>query len=48
MNGTTKLQYRRVAASLFARGMRKGDVFAIMTPNSPEFVIAFFGVLAGG
>lgn len=30
------------------RGMRKGDVFALMLPNVPEFATAFYGVLAGG
>ena len=38
----------RVAANLSARGMRKGDVFAIMTPNLPEFAVAFLGVLSAG
>jgi len=38
----------RAAASLYARGFRKGDVFALMTPNSLEFAIAFFGVLEAG
>ncbi|HMD06339.1 MAG TPA: AMP-binding protein [Candidatus Acidoferrum sp.] len=38
----------RVAGALAARGMRKGDVFALMLPNVPEFATAFFGVLAAG
>lgn len=38
----------RVAANLTSRGMRKGNVFAIMTPNLPEFAIAFLGVLSAG
>lgn len=38
----------RVAANLSARGMRKGDVFAIMTPNLPEFAVTFLGVLSAG
>jgi len=38
----------RVAANLSVRGMRKGDVFAIMTPNLPEFAVAFLGVLSAG
>jgi acyl-CoA synthetase (AMP-forming)/AMP-acid ligase II len=28
--------------------MRKGDVFAVMLPNLPEFATAFYGVLAAG
>jgi acyl-CoA synthetase (AMP-forming)/AMP-acid ligase II len=39
---------RRIAAGLAQRGMRKGDVFAVMLPNVPEFATAFFGVLAAG
>ncbi|HLL15467.1 MAG TPA: AMP-binding protein [Pyrinomonadaceae bacterium] len=40
---------RRVAAGLVARGLRKGDVFAIYSPNTPEYAIAFHAVsLAGG
>jgi AMP-binding enzyme len=35
---------RRIAAGLAQRGMRKGDVFALMLPNVPEFATAFFGV----
>ncbi len=32
----------RVAAGLHARGIRKGDVVGIVSPNIPEFPIAFF------
>lgn len=40
---------RLVAASLSQRGFGKGDVFAIYSPNIPEYAIAFHGVsLAGG
>ena len=39
---------RRVACGLAALGMSKGEVFALMLPNVPEFAIAFFGVLAAG
>jgi acyl-CoA synthetase (AMP-forming)/AMP-acid ligase II len=28
--------------------MRKGDVFALMLPNVPEFATPFYGVLAAG
>jgi acyl-CoA synthetase (AMP-forming)/AMP-acid ligase II len=38
----------RSAGALAARGMRKGDVFAVMLPNVPEFATAFYGVLAAG
>jgi len=38
----------RFAGALAARGMRKGDVFALMLPNVPEFATAFYGVLAAG
>ena len=40
---------RRVAAGLARRGFRKGDVFAIYSPNLPEYAELFHGVsLAGG
>ena len=40
---------RKVAASLAARGFGKGDVFAIYSPNVPEYAIAFHAVaMAGG
>jgi acyl-CoA synthetase (AMP-forming)/AMP-acid ligase II len=40
---------RSFAAGLQARGFAKGDVFAISSPNTPEFAVAFFGVgMAGG
>ena len=40
---------RNVAAALVQRGMRKGDVFAIVCPNLPEYGIAFHGAaMAGG
>jgi acyl-coenzyme A synthetase/AMP-(fatty) acid ligase len=31
----------RFATAIAARGMRKGDVFAVMLPNLPEFVPRF-------
>jgi acyl-CoA synthetase (AMP-forming)/AMP-acid ligase II len=39
---------RRLAAGLNARGFRKGDVMAIMSPNLPEYPIAFHGVASAG
>jgi acyl-CoA synthetase (AMP-forming)/AMP-acid ligase II len=40
---------QRVAAGLSARGFRKGDVFAIYSPNTPEYAVAFHAVsLIGG
>jgi acyl-CoA synthetase (AMP-forming)/AMP-acid ligase II len=39
----------RVAAGLSARGLSKGDVFAIYSPNLPEYAVAFHAVsLIGG
>jgi acyl-CoA synthetase (AMP-forming)/AMP-acid ligase II len=35
---------RRAAAGLAERGFRKGDVFAIFSPNLPEYTIAFLAV----
>ena len=40
---------RKAAAGLSARGFRKGDVFAIYSPNLPEYAVAFHAVsLLGG
>jgi len=40
---------RRVAASLAARGFVKGEVCGVLSPNVPEYAIAFHGVaLLGG
>jgi acyl-CoA synthetase (AMP-forming)/AMP-acid ligase II len=40
---------RRTAASLSQRGFKKGDVFGIFSPNSPEYAIAFHAVaMLGG
>ncbi len=38
----------RVAASLAARGFAPGDVFGILSPNLPEYPVAFHGVLRAG
>ncbi len=39
---------RKVAAGLGDRGFRKGDVFAIYSPNLPEYAIAFHAVALDG
>ena len=40
---------RRAAAGLHARGMRKGDVLALFSPNLPEYAVAFLAVaMLGG
>lgn len=40
---------RRAAAGLSERGFRKGDVFAIFSPNLPEYAVAFLAVaMLGG
>ncbi len=40
---------QKTAASLAARGFRKGDVFGILSPNVPEYAIVFHAVaLLGG
>ena len=38
----------QVAAGLDARGFKKGDVFGILSPNVPEYAIAFHGVASLG
>ncbi len=39
---------RRVAAGLHARGMRKGDVLALFSPNLMEYAVAFHAVATLG
>lgn len=39
---------RKIAAALAARGLRHGDVFAIYSPNVPEYALAYYGVLLAG
>jgi len=39
---------QRVAAGLAERGLRKGDVFAIYSPNLPEYAVAFHAVASLG
>ena len=41
-------QVTRFAAALQKLGVQKGDRVAIMLPNTPQFVIAFFGALKAG
>ena len=38
----------RVAAGLVDMGVKKGDRVGIFMPNSPQFVMAFFGILKAG
>ena len=38
----------RLAAGLAARGFGKGDVFAIHSPNLPEYALAFHGIARSG
>ena len=39
---------RRAAAGLAARGFGKGDVFAILSPNLPEYAVVFHAVASVG
>src|SRR5690349_7716288 len=38
----------RVAASLLAGGLRRGQTVAVQLPNVPQFVFAYFGILKAG
>lgn len=38
----------RLAAGLAAMGVKKGDPVAIFMPNTPQFIIAFYGILKAG
>jgi acyl-CoA synthetase (AMP-forming)/AMP-acid ligase II len=46
--GQLRSAVQATAAGLAARGFGKGDVFAIYSPNLPEYAIVFFGVAAAG
>jgi acyl-CoA synthetase (AMP-forming)/AMP-acid ligase II len=39
---------QRVAAGLAQRGLQKGDVFVIYSPNLPEYALGFYGAIAAG
>jgi long-chain acyl-CoA synthetase len=41
-------QVDRFATALYQLGVRKGDRIALMLPNSPHYVIAFFGAMRLG
>lgn len=41
-------QIRQTAAGLIARGLRKGDVFAVCMPNLPEYPVAYHGIISAG
>ena len=41
-------QIQRAAAGFAAQGLAKGDVVAILSPNSPEWLIACHGAIAAG
>jgi acyl-CoA synthetase (AMP-forming)/AMP-acid ligase II len=43
-HGQFEESVRRAAAGLAERGFQKGDVFAIFSPNLPEYAIAFHAV----
>ncbi|MEM4312378.1 MAG: long-chain fatty acid--CoA ligase [Nitrososphaerales archaeon] len=38
----------RFASSLIKKGYKKGDKLALFLPNTPQFIIAFFGALKAG
>lgn len=38
----------RAAAGLYARGIRQGQVVGIVSPNSPEYAVAFLGIASLG
>ncbi len=46
--GELRESVKRVASGLAALGIRKGDVVALWSPNSPEFAIAFHAVIRLG
>ncbi len=39
---------QRLAAALAERGLKKGEVVAVFSPNLPEYALVFHGILAAG
>ena len=46
--GALKDLTRKCGSALTKRGFKKGDVFAILLPNIPEYAIAFYGITSIG
>jgi acyl-CoA synthetase (AMP-forming)/AMP-acid ligase II len=46
--GELEQSIRRVAAGLHAKGLRKGDVVGLVSPNLPDFAVAFYAVTTLG
>jgi acyl-CoA synthetase (AMP-forming)/AMP-acid ligase II len=46
--GELATSIRRASAGLHARGIRKGNVVGIVSPNVPDFAVAFFALCAIG
>src|SRR5215213_2772138 len=46
--GSLLEQIRRTAAGLAARGIRKGDVVSLWSPNVPEWPVVFFAIVKLG
>ena len=46
--GELASQVRGVAAGLSARGLRTGEVFAILAPNLPQWLIGAYGAMTAG
>src|SRR5579884_305711 len=46
--GSLNAQIERAADGLVAQGIRRGDRVALMLPNVPEFVVAYYAVLRLG
>jgi acyl-CoA synthetase (AMP-forming)/AMP-acid ligase II len=42
------LAVQRVAAGLHARGVKKGDVVGLVSPNTPDFAVAFYAITVIG
>ncbi|MFN2495716.1 MAG: AMP-binding protein [Pseudonocardiaceae bacterium] len=46
--GELQVLMNRVAGALAARGIRKGDVVAVLAPNTPYYAVVFHGILRAG
>ena len=46
--GELSSMVKRAASGLAERGFRKGDVLALLSPNLPEYAVAFYAVVSLG
>jgi len=46
--GQLQKSVNRIAAFLVKEGLRPGDLVALYVPNSPEWIVAYYGIIRAG